>query len=100
MPKEVKRHCPYCKTHTVHKIEIVKTAGRRKTSSLKAGTRYRKKKLEKGYGSSPYPLIEHGRKHGAKAVRKICLKFICTQCGKAHLIKRAQRFKRFELVSQ
>ncbi len=97
IPKETKRHCPHCKKHTVHKVEIVKTAGRRSTSALKAGSRYRKKKLEKGYGSSPYPVIEHGRKHGAKTTKKVLLRFTCTECGKKHQIKRAQRLKKAEL---
>jgi len=97
IPKEKKRYCPYCRKHTLHKVEIVKTAGRRNTSALKAGTRYRKKKLEKGYGSSPYPVLEHGRKHGAKTTRKVLLRFTCTVCGKKHQIKNAQRIKRAEI---
>ena len=98
VPQQVKRYCPYCKRHTLQKVERVKTSGRRKTSSLKAGSRYRLEKLHKGYGGSPYPKIEHGVKHGSKTVQKVFLRYKCLECGKYNQVTTAIRAKRFEIV--
>ena len=98
VPKEIKRHCPYCKKHTIHVVERVKTAGRRKGSALKAGERRRRPKLNKGYGGSPYPKMEHGRKYGAKSSQKIMLGYKCKECGKTHQSKNPQRGKKFEIL--
>ena len=98
VPQQVKRYCPVCNKHTIHKVERVKTSGRRKTSSLKAGSRYRLEKLHKGYGGSPYPKIEHGSKYGAKNTQKIFLRFKCSECGKYNQLDMTIRAKKFEIV--
>ncbi|RLG14403.1 MAG: 50S ribosomal protein L44e [Candidatus Nanohalarchaeota archaeon] len=97
IPKTVKRFCPFCKTNHEHKVARVKTGGRRKTSALKAGSRYRLKKLHKGYGGSPYPMIEHGTKYGAKKSQKVLIKFTCSVCSKSHQ-SNIGRAKKFEIL--
>jgi len=97
IPKEVKRHCPHCKTHQIHTVERIKTAGRRTTSNLKQATRYRNIKLHKGYGGSPYKKIEHGVKYGAKTSQKIMLRYKCEACGKKHQSTNPVRAKKFEI---
>lgn len=98
IPKTRNRYCPYCKKHTKHTIERVSTAGRRSGSSLKAGSRYRIKKLEKGYGGTPYPMMEHGTRYGAKASKKVMLRFTCSVCKKAHQSTAPYRSRKFEFA--
>jgi len=98
IPQHVKRYCRVCNKHTVQKVERIKTSGRRKTSSLKAGSRYRLEKLHYGYGGSPYPKMEHGVKYGAKTTQKIFLRFKCSECGKYNLSNKSIRAKKFEIV--
>ncbi|OYT34056.1 MAG: 50S ribosomal protein L44e [Candidatus Aenigmarchaeota archaeon ex4484_52] len=97
LPKTIQRFCPFCKKNNEHKITRVKTGGRRKTSCLKAGSRYRLKKLHKGYGGSPYPKIEHGVKYGAKKSQKVLIKYTCISCSKSHQ-KNIGRAKKFEIL--
>ncbi|MCK5177636.1 MAG: 50S ribosomal protein L44e [Candidatus Aenigmarchaeota archaeon] len=97
IPKTMKRFCPFCKLSKEHKVARVKTGGRRTTSSLKQGSRYRLKKLHKGYGGSPYPKIEHGIKYGAKKSQKILIKFTCLTCSKSHQ-SNIGRAKKFEIL--
>ncbi len=98
IPQQIKRYCRSCNKHTLQKVERVKTSGRRKTSSLKAGSRYRLHELHHGYGGSPYPKIEHGVKYGAKSSQKIFLRFKCSECGKYNLSNKSIRAKRFEII--
>lgn len=98
IPKVIKRYCPICKKHTEQSVERVKTGGRRATSSLKKGSRYRLEKLHKGYGGSPYPKIEHGKKYGAKTTQKVMLRFKCKDCGKKNQTVYLKRTKKFEIV--
>lgn len=98
IPKTIKRHCPFCKKHTKHSVDRVKTSGRRPGSALKAGSRYRTIKLHKGYGGSPYPMIEHGKKYGAKSSQKLMLKYTCSECKKKHQSGSSKRIKKFEIA--
>lgn len=97
IPKKVKTYCPKCRKHTEQTVDRVKTSGRRSTSTLKAGSRYRLEKLHKGYRGSPYPMIEHGSKYGAKTSQKILLRFKCTTCKKMHQSNNPFRAKKFEI---
>ncbi len=98
IPQTMRTYCPSCRAHKEHKVERVKTSGRRSTSTLKQATRYRTEKLHKGYGGSPYPKIEHGSKYGAKNSQKIMLRFTCQECGKKHQNRNPQRAKKFEIL--
>src|SRR3989338_505163 len=100
IPKQQMKYCQKCRKHTKQKVDRVKTAGRRKTSALKAGSRYRVEKLHKGYGGSPYPMIEHGNKYGAKTSQKILLKFTCSVCNRKQQSTNPYRAKKFEIVTE
>lgn len=89
-PKQIRTYCPFCKKHTIHKVERVK---KRPRSELSAGQR-RFRRILKGYGGFPRPKPE-GRE---KPVKKLDLRFRCTECGKAHTRGRGFRVKKFELV--
>jgi len=75
IPKEQRRYCRWCRKHTIHKVELVKRKPRR---SLARGQRSFLRKL-KGYGSFPKPNPK-GRE---KPTKRIDLRYICQECGKA-----------------
>ncbi|WP_054840047.1 MULTISPECIES: 50S ribosomal protein L44e [Thermococcus] len=90
-PKQIRTYCPFCKRHTIHKVEKVK---KRPRSELSAGQRRFRRKL-KGYTGFPRPNPA-GRE---KPVKKLDLRFRCTVCGKAHTRGgQGFRVKKFELV--
>ncbi|MBW6461957.1 MAG: 50S ribosomal protein L44e [DPANN group archaeon] len=97
LPEEIKRFCPSCNGHNVHKIKRVKTAGRAK-ASLKRRDRHIREKLHKGYGGSPKPLPANSNRYGAKTSQKIMIKFTCTKCNKAHQSTDPKRSKKFEIT--
>lgn len=90
-PKTIRTHCPYCKKHTMHKVELVKKRPRR---TLAHGQRRFLRKM-KGYGSFP----KENPKNREKATKKVNLKLTCQECKKAHSIE-GWRAKKFELVEK
>jgi len=90
-PKEMRKYCPYCNKHTVHKVEVVKKRPRR---TLAHGQRRFLRKM-KGYGSFP----KENPKNREKATKKVNLKLTCQECKKAHSIK-GWRAKKLELVEK
>jgi len=75
-PRKIKRYCPYCKKHTIHDVDKVKT---RKAGELKQGQR-RFRRVMKGYRGFPRPKPE-GRE---KTSKRIALKYKCSTCKKSH----------------
>ncbi len=90
-PKTLRTYCPYCRKHTLHKVELVKKRPRR---TLAHGQRRFLRKM-KGYGSFP----KENPKNREKATKKVNLKLTCQECKKAHSIK-GWRAKKFELVEK
>ena len=90
-PKTIRTHCPYCKKHTLHKVELVKKKPRR---TLSHGQRRFLRKM-KGYGSFP----KENPKNREKATKRVNLKLICQECKKPHSIE-GWRAKKFELVDK
>lgn len=93
LPKKMNRHCPYCKKHTEHKVVLVKKG---KQSVLKK-TRYRIKKIKRGYGGMPYPQQQKGVKYGAKQTKKSDIRYECSVCKKQHSQKKGFRSKKLEM---
>ena len=75
IPSKVKRYCPFCKKHTLHNVKKVKKG---KASELKQGQR-RFRRVLKGYRGFPRPKAS-----GEKTTRRVNLKYVCTECKKAH----------------
>ncbi|MCS7093903.1 MAG: 50S ribosomal protein L44e [Candidatus Aenigmarchaeota archaeon] len=88
-PKTLRTHCPYCKKHTLHKVELVKKKPRR---TLSIGQRRFLRKM-KGYGSFP----KENPKNREKSVKRVNLKLICQECKKTHS-PRGWRVKKFQIV--
>ncbi len=89
-PKEIRRYCPKCKTHTTQKVSIYK-AGKRRGSAL--GER-RHAERKKGYGGQKFPKLAKP----AKTTKKTTRVLTCTTCKKK-LMTYGIRIKKFELVA-
>lgn len=98
LPKIIKRHCPYCKKHTEHKVSQSK---KRSPSSLKYGSkvRARKRGLARGHGNRgrySKPAITKFKRTGKKSTKKTDLRYECKECKKVHVQKKGFRAKRIE----
>ncbi|MBN1156037.1 50S ribosomal protein L44e [Candidatus Woesearchaeota archaeon] len=99
-PKIVRRYCPYCRKHTVHKV----TANKKKSaSSLSYGSKIRAKRRGKarGYGNLgrySKPAVSNFKMTGAKQSKKTDFRFECKECKKTHMQKRGIRAKRTEFI--
>lgn len=100
LPKTRKKYCPFCKKHTLHKILNVKKG---KPSSLTYGSKYRAKRRGKARGKGNQgryskPAVTKWKQTGKKRTKKTDLKYLCTECKKAHLQKKGIRASKVELV--
>ncbi len=101
VPKLKKRHCPFCKKHTEHKV----TQAKRRThgsahplaKSAKPRTGFGKGMGNLGkYGSKP--AIGSFRMTGKKVTKKSDFRYQCKVCKKTHTQKQGIRAKRIELI--
>ncbi|MCD6279207.1 50S ribosomal protein L44e [Candidatus Micrarchaeota archaeon] len=76
-PKEINTYCPFCKTHTVHKVKLYSKKGGTGRSMAK-GTRKHDRKL-KGYGGK-----RKGMKTPKKQGKRQKVILTCTVCKKKH----------------
>ena len=88
MPRNIKRYCRHCGTHTAHEVQKVK---KKRSSELAWGQR-RFRKVTSGYGGFPRPKPE-GRE---KPTKRVQLRYKCTSCGKMHQAP-SIRAKKFEI---
>ena len=101
IPKIVKRLCPYCKTHTEHKVTQAKKRG---PGSARPLAKYAKKRS--GFGKGTGNLGRYGSKPpvgkfkmtGKKTSKKTDLRYECKECKKMHIQKQGIRAKRVEFV--
>ncbi len=85
VPRTKKRYCPYCKKHTVHKVNLA--AASRQRGALKKGSIVRAMKRGRGvgtgnlgkWGSKP-PVTRWKRKK--KNIKKTNLTYTCEICKK------------------
>ncbi len=89
-PKQIKRYCPKCKTHTDQKVSIYK-AGKRRGSAI--GER-RHAEDKKGYGGQKFPKLAKP----AKTTKKVTRILTCTVCKKKFNTY-GIRVRKFELVA-
>ncbi|MBD3202942.1 50S ribosomal protein L44e [Candidatus Woesearchaeota archaeon] len=100
LPKTRNKYCPFCRKHTQHKILQVKKG---KPSALTYGSKYRAKLRGKARGMGSQgryskPAVTQWKQTGKKASKKSDLKYVCTECKKAHLQKKGKRAKKIEIV--
>lgn len=102
IPKLIKRMCPFCKTHTEHKVVNQKFKGLNKTHTQTKGSQTRTKKRGKRTGSGNLgrfsrPAIAKWKKTGAKTSKKTDLRYTCQNCKKTHVQKKGIRAKKIEM---
>ncbi len=103
LPKTTKRHCPFCKKHTEHKISQVSTGHKR--PALKRGSMERAKKRGRGrgygnlgkWGSKP-AVTKWKRK--TKSTKKTNLLYTCKVCKKSHIQRKGTRAGKIQIESK
>ena len=91
LPKQIKRFCPKCNTHTTQKMSQYK-AGKRRGSAI--GER-RHAKDKKGYGGQKFPKLAKP----AKTTKKFTPILTCTVCKKKWN-KSGIRIRKIELIAK
>ena len=91
LPKEVKRYCPHCKTHTVQKVKNEKNRGKNKTHPL---TQFSKIRLKlrgawQGQGTGNKGARSRGainswKRFNKKHSKRPDWRFTCTECKKTN----------------
>lgn len=95
IPKEQRRYCPNCDTHTE---QTLKEPTNQTAGPFKKKDRKRQRKVDKGYGSFPYenPAIRsRGRKNPTS--EKKDLEFTCKECGKSYKRQNPIRTSKLEI---
>ncbi len=100
IPKTVRRYCPYCKKHTIHKVLQTKKG---KPRSLSYGSKVRAKKRgqARGLGSLgrySKPAVSKWKMTGKKHSKKTDLRYQCTVCKRSHTQSKGVRAKKVEFV--
>ena len=98
LPKTVKRHCPYCKKHTLHKVMVNKKKSPR-SMTYGSKIRARRRGAARGIGNRgrySKPAITKFKMTGKKSRKKIDLRYECSVCKKQHMRKKGFRIKRIE----
>ncbi|MCP3683057.1 MAG: 50S ribosomal protein L44e [bacterium] len=100
LPKTIKRHCPYCKKHTEHKVAAAK---KKSASPLTYGSkiRARRRGAARGTGNRgrySKPAISKFKMTGKKPTKKSDLRYQCTVCKKSHTQKKGIRAKKLEFA--
>lgn len=101
LPKETRRHCPYCRKHTLHKIETAKQRGRSTAHPLSrcSNARAKKRGLNVGTGNKgrwSKPAIKSWKRK-TKITRRLVIMYTCKVCGKSKGIKKSIRTSRIEI---
>ena len=98
LPKNINRHCPYCKKHTQHKIVVAK---KRNPRSMTYGSKLRARRRGQARGQGNMgryskPAISKFKMTGKKASKKVDLRYECKECKKQHVQKKGFRAKKVE----
>jgi len=103
LPKTTKRHCPFCKKHTEHKISQVSTGSKR--GAMKRGSipRAKKRGRARGYGNlgkwgSKPAVTKFKRK--TKSTKKTNTLYTCQVCKKSHGQKKGIRTSKVQIEAK
>ena len=101
LPKLTKRHCPFCKKHTEHKISQAKkrTPGSTHPMSYGSKKRARLRGAARGFGNLgrySRPAVGKWKMTGKKVSKKTDLRYTCKECKKTHVQKKGIRAKKIE----
>jgi large subunit ribosomal protein L44e len=100
-PKQVKRHCPYCKKHTPHKVAVAKKKTPGSVHPLSQGSQKRRE-FGKGAGNlgtrGSKPALTKWKMTGKKLSKKTDFRFECQTCKKTHVQRSGIRAKKVEMI--
>ena len=90
VPKEVKRFCPKCKKHTLHKVKNEKNRGKNKTHPMTRFSQIRMKLrgLTTGtgnMGARSRGALKSWKRFNKKHSKKTDLRYTCTICNKTNV---------------
>ena len=77
MPRRFNTYCPFCKEHTQHEVERVRTG---RQTGMKKDDRREERNTGIGNGGK-FSKVPSGN----KPTQKTDLKYRCSNCGRAHL---------------
>lgn len=100
LPKNIKRHCPYCNKHTEHKVTQNK---KKSASSLSYGSKIRARRRGAARGAGNLgryskPAVTKFKRTGVKQTKKTDFRYQCSECKKMHMQKKGIRAKRVEFI--
>ncbi len=101
IPKNVRRHCPTCKKHTLHKVFLAK---RKAPSAFSYGSKIRARLRGRARGTGNLgryskPAVTKWKMAGKKQTKKADLRYECSVCHKTHTRRRGGfRAKKVEFV--
>lgn len=91
-PKELKRYCPKCKTHTTQKVKQDKNRGRNKAHPLSkySMTRLAARRIGQEFGTGNSGRYSRGamnswKRYNKKHSKRIDFRFTCSQCSKVNV---------------
>ncbi len=100
-PKNIRKHCPFCKKHTGHKVSNAKS---KTHGSMHPLAQFAKKRTRFGKGTGNLgrygsrPAISKFKMTGKKTSKKVDFRYECAECKKTHVQKSGFRAKRVEFV--
>ncbi|RJQ16834.1 50S ribosomal protein L44e [Candidatus Woesearchaeota archaeon] len=99
--KSVRRHCPFCKKHTEHKVSIAKKKTPGSAHPLSHGSKKRRG-FGKGFGNlgtrGSKPALTKWKRTGKKLTKKTDFRYECSVCKKQHVQHYGKRAKKVELI--
>ncbi len=101
IPKNIRRHCPYCNKHTEMRVRKAKNKGRNQAHPMSRGSknRVRKRGSRRGYGNyGKFSKPPKPKMVGKKLSEKTDLRYQCSECKKMHTQKKGKRARRVEIT--
>lgn len=101
IPKQMKRLCPYCRKHTLHKVMQSKKRTRGTARPLSRGSKFRIHKRGEDVGTGNhgrYSKPPKPKMTGKKQTKKTDLRYECSECKKQHMQSSGIRAKKVEFV--
>ena len=100
IPKNIKRYCPKCNKHTIHKVSMVK---KKAPSPFSYGSksRARRRGRAKGTGNlgrDSKPAVTKWKMTGKKQTKKTDLRYQCSSCNKMQVQREGIRAKKVEFT--
>ena len=89
-PKEIKRYCPNCKTHSTQKVKNEKNRGKNKTHPLTQFSKIRQELRGIGVGMGNKGRMSRGslnswKRFNKKHSKKTDLRYTCQDCKKTNV---------------